>query len=140
MTTILEERVAREEARSEQLDTRLGELREDVRAGFERTDRAIADVREDMRAGFERADKTIADVREDMRAGFERADKAIADVREDMRAGFERTDRAIDRIDRTVEGLRSELNSFRNLVIGGMITLGIGIVILFLTIILRSPS
>ncbi len=104
MTTALEERIAREEARGEQQDTRLSELREDMRAGFDRTDRAIADVREDMRAGFDR------------------------------------TDGAIDRLDRTIEGLRSELNSFRNLVIGGMITLGIGMIILFLTIILRSPG
>ena len=43
-------------------------------------------------------------------------------------------------IDRTIEGLRSEFNSFRNLMIGGMITLGVGMVILFLTIILRSPG
>ena len=97
MTTALEERIAREEARGEQLDTRLGELREDMRAGFERIDRAIVDVREDMRVGF-------------------------------------------DRLDRTIEGLRSEFNAFRNLMIGGMITLGKGMVILFLTIILRSPS
>ena len=102
--TMLEERIAREEARGEQLDTRLSELREDMRAGFERTDRAIADVREDMRAGFER------------------------------------TDRSIDRLDRTIEGLRTEFNAFRNLMIGGMITLGVGMVILFLTIILRSPG
>ena len=79
MTTALEERIAREEARGEQLDTRLSELREDMRAGF-------------------------------------------------------------DRVDRAIEGLRSEFNSSRNLVIGGMITLGIGMVILFLTIILRSPG
>ena len=113
--TMLEERIAREEARGEQQDTRLIELREDMRAGFERTDTAIADVREDMRAGFERTDRSIADVREDMRSGF-------------------------DRVDRTIEGLRSEFNSFRNIVIGGMITLGIGMVILFLTIMLRSPG
>ncbi len=70
----------------------------------------------------------------------EQLDTRLSELREDMRAGFERTDRAIDRLDRTVEGLRSELNSFRNLMIGGMITLGIGMVVLFLTIILRSPS
>ena len=104
MTTALEERIAREEARGEQQDTRLSELREDTRTGFERTDRAITELREDMRAGFER------------------------------------TDRAIDRLDRTIKGLRSEFNAFRNLMIGGMITLGIGMVILFLTTILRSPS
>ena len=79
-----------------------------------------------------------------MRAGFDRVDRSIiaeiTSVREDMRAGFERTDRAIDRIDRNMEGLRSEINAFRNLVIGGMITLGIGMVILFLTIILRPPG
>ena len=148
MTTALEERIAREEARGEQQDTRLGELREDMRVGFDRTDRAIADVREDMRAGFERVDRAIASettsIREDMRAGFERVDRAITSettsIREDMRAGFERTDGAIDRLDRTVEGLRSELNTFRNLVIGGMITLGIGMIVLFLTIILRPPG
>ena len=124
--TMLEERIAREEARGEQLDARLSELREDMRDGFERVDRAIT--------------SETTSIREDMRAGFERTDRAIADVREDMRAGFERTDRAIDRLDRTVEGLRSEFNAFRNLMIGGMITLGVGMVILFLTIILRSPS
>ena len=126
MTTALEERIAREEARGEQQDTRLGELREDMRVGFDRTDRAIADVREDMRAGFERVDRAIA--------------SETTSIREDMRAGFERTDGAIDRLDRTVEGLRSELNTFRNLVIGGMITLGIGMIVLFLTIILRPPG
>ena len=108
MTTALEERVAREEARGEQLDTRLGELREDMRAGFDRVDRSLV------------AETTS--------------------IREDMRAGFERTDRAIDRLDRTIEGLRSEFNAFRNLMIGGMITLGIGMVILFLTIILRPTG
>ena len=41
MTATLEKRIACEEARGEQLDMRLGELREDMRAGFERTDRAI---------------------------------------------------------------------------------------------------
>lgn len=101
MTTVLEERIAREEARGEQLDTRLGELREDMRAGFDRVDRSLV------------AETTS--------------------IREDMRAGFER-------LDRTSEGLRSGLNSFRNLMIGGMITLGIGMVVLFLTIILRSPG
>ena len=135
--TMLEERIAREEARGEQQDTRLSESREDMRAGFERVDRAIVSettsIREDMRTGFERTDRAIADIREDMRAGFERTDRAIADVREDMRSGF-------DRVDRTIEGLRSEFNSFRNIVIGGMITLGIGMVILFLTIILRPPG
>ena len=102
--TMLEERVAREEARGEQLDTRLGEMREDMRTGFDRTDRSIGDVREDMRSGFERFDRTV------------------------------------DRLERAVEGLRNDLNSFRNLVIGGMITLGIGMIVLFLTIILRSSS
>ena len=101
MTTALEERVAREEARGEQLDTRLGELREDMRAGFDRVDRSLV--------------------------------SETTSIREDMRAGF-------DRVDRTIEGFRSEFNAFRNLVIGGMITLGIGMVILFLTIILRSPG
>jgi predicted translin family RNA/ssDNA-binding protein len=126
MTTVLEERIAREEGRGEQQDMRLGELREDMRTGFERTDRAIAEVREDMRAGFERVVRAIT--------------SETTSIREDMRAGFERTDGAIDRLDRTVEGLRSELNTFRNLVIGGMITLGIGMIVLFLTIILRPPG
>ena len=145
MTTALEERVAREEARGEQLDTRLGELREDMRSGFDRVDRSLVaettSIREDMRAGFERVDRALVSettsIREDMRAGFDRVDRALVaettSIREDMRAGF-------DRVDRAIEGLRSEFNSFRNLVIGGMITLGIGMVILFLTIILRSPG
>ena len=112
---MLEERIAREEARGEQQDTRLSELRDGMQVGFDRTDRAIANVREDMRSGFERTDRAIADVREDMRSGFERTDQAI-------------------------EGLRSEFNSFRNVTIGGLITLGIGMVVLFLTIFLRPPS
>ena len=74
--TMLEERIAREEARGEQLDTRLSELREDMRAGFDRVDRSLVaettSIREDMRAGFERTDRAIADVRGDMRVGFER--------------------------------------------------------------------
>ncbi len=94
---MLEERIAREEARGEQQDTRLSELRDGMQVGFDRTDRAIADVREDMRSGFERTDQAI-------------------------------------------EGLRSEFNSFRNVTIGGLITLGIGMVVLFLTIFLRPPS
>ena len=141
MTTALEERIAREEARGEQQDTRLIELREDMRTGFERVDRAIVSettsIREDMRAGFDRTDRTIAEVREDMRTGFDRVDRSLVaettSIREDMRAGF-------DRVDRNIEGLRSEFNTFRNLMIGGMITLGIGMIVLFLTIILRPPG
>ena len=130
MTTVLEERIAREEARGEQQDTRLSELREDMRVGFERVDRAIVSettsIREDMRAGFDRVDRSLV--------------AETTSIREDMRAGFERNDGAIDRLDRTIEGLRSELNTFRNLVIGGMITLGIGMIVLFLTIMLRPPG
>ncbi len=63
MTATLEKRIACEEARGEQLNIRLGELHEDMRAGFDRVDRAIVaettSIREDMRAGFERTDRAI---------------------------------------------------------------------------------
>ena len=145
MTTALEERIAREEARGEQQDTRLSELREDMRTGFDRVDRSLVaettSIREDMRTGFDRVDRSLVaettSIREDMRAGFERVDRAITSettsIREDMRAGF-------NRVDRNIEGLRSEFNTFRNLMIGGMITLGIGMIVLFLTIMLRPPG
>ena len=54
--TTLEERVAAQESRGDQLDNRLGELREDVRAGFARIDRG-------MESGFARTDKAIDELR-----------------------------------------------------------------------------
>jgi len=56
----LEERVGREEGRSEQFDRRLEDLSAEMRAGFERLDRTIA-------AGFERTDRAIQQTNEAVR-------------------------------------------------------------------------
>ncbi len=52
----LEERVSREEGRSEQFDRRLEDLSVEMRSGFERLDRTIE-------AGFERTDRAIDGLR-----------------------------------------------------------------------------
>ena len=47
---------------------------------------------------------------------------------------------SIARVERTVERFRSDIRTFRRLMIVCMVILGLELVVLFLTIILRSPG
>ncbi len=47
---------------------------------------------------------------------------------------------SVARVERTLERFRSDIRTFRRLMVCGMVILGLEMVVLFLTIILRWPS
>jgi uncharacterized coiled-coil DUF342 family protein len=89
-------------ARETWTDERLDDLTSGMNRGFDRVDTDIREVRgevselrQEMKAGFERVNDEFKEVRAEMKAGFDRVDDEFKEVRAEMNQRFDAMNRTM---------------------------------------------